>query len=122
MAASSPDWRRRWPSARGVAFVTTRGPEREFLALARVESFEIGGRTFTIVGGVAVDEAFLARLARDRAIVVSLRYPGGRRCPTVAGRHAGTRRDDSAVGELQLPVIRSRSRPAGRGRAGTARR
>ena len=38
----------------------------------------IGGRTFTIVGGVAVDEAFLARLARDRAIVVSLRYPGAR--------------------------------------------
>ena len=63
-------------SARGVAFVTTRGAEREFLALARAESFCIGGRTFTLVGGVAVDEAFLARLARDRAIVVSLRYPG----------------------------------------------
>ncbi len=43
---------------RGVAFVTTRGPEREFLALARAESFVLGGRTFTIVGGVAVDEAF----------------------------------------------------------------
>ena len=63
-------------SARGVALVTTRGAEREFLALARAESFVISGRTFTIVGGVAVDEAFLARLARDRAIAVSLRYPG----------------------------------------------
>ena len=78
MAASSLDWRRPCSGARGVAFVTTRGAEREFLALARVEPFVIGGRTFTIVGGVAVDEAFLARLARDRAIVVSLRYPGAR--------------------------------------------
>jgi signal transduction histidine kinase len=91
-------------SARGVAFVTTRGAEREFLTLARAESLVIGGRTFTIVGGVAVDEAFLARLARDRAIVVSLRYPGGQRLtvprmPDTPG--------DSAVGELQVPVIRT---------------
>jgi signal transduction histidine kinase len=88
----------------GVAFVTTRGAEREFLALARAESLVIGGRTFTIVGGVAVDEAFLARLARDRAIVVSLRYPGGQlltvpRKPDTPG--------DAAVGELQVPVIRT---------------
>jgi signal transduction histidine kinase len=91
-------------SARGVAFVTTRGAEREFLALARAESLVIGGRTFTIVGGVAVDEAFLARLARDRAIVVSLRYPGGQ--PLTVPRKPDTT-DDSAVGELQLPVIRT---------------
>jgi signal transduction histidine kinase len=91
-------------SARGVAFVTTRGAEREFLALARVESLVIGGRTFTIVGGVAVDEAFLARLARDRAIVVSLSYPGGELL-TVPRKPDAT--DDSAVGELQVPVIRT---------------
>jgi signal transduction histidine kinase len=91
-------------SARGVAFVTTRGAEREFLALARAESLVIGGRTFTIVGGVAVDNAFLARLARDRAIVVSLRYPGGE-LSTVPRKPDMT--DDSAVGELQLPVIRT---------------
>ncbi len=60
---------------RGVALVTARGPEREFLALARAEPFVISGREFTIVGGLAVDEAFLARLARDRASAVSLRYP-----------------------------------------------
>src|SRR5262245_52933981 len=61
----------------GVVFLTTRGPEREFLSLVRGEPFSIGGRSFTLVGGVAVDEPFLARLARDRAIVVSLLYPGG---------------------------------------------
>jgi len=91
-------------SARGVTFVTTRGADREFLALARAESLVIGGRTFTIVGGVAVDNAFLARLARDRAIVVSLRYPGGE-LSTVPRKLDTT--DDSAAGELQLPVIRT---------------
>ena len=90
-------------SARGVALVTSRGAERDFLALARAESFQISGRTFSIVGGVAVDEAFLARLARDRAIVVSLRYPGAE--ALTIPRQLETS-GDSAVGELQLPVIR----------------
>src|SRR5687768_1275321 len=80
----------------GVALVTTRGAEREFLALARAESFLISGRTFTIVGGVAVDDAFLARLARDPAIVVSLRGPGVE-LSTAPGRSDTP--DDSAVGE-----------------------
>ena len=90
--------------ARGVALVATRSPDREFLALARGESFVISGRPFTIVGGVAVDEAFLARLARDRAIAVSLRYPGGG-LSSVAQQQPPT--TDSAVGELQVPLIRS---------------
>lgn len=91
-------------SAGSVALVTTRGAEREFLALARAQSLVIAGRTFTIVGGVAVDNAFLARLTRDRAIVVSLRYPGGEL--STAPRMRDTTYD-SAVGELQLPVIRT---------------
>lgn len=91
-------------NARGVAFITTRGPEREFLALARAESLVMGERTFTIIGGVAVNEAFLARLARDPAIVVSLRYPGGELSTRPRTSEAT---EDSAVGELQLPVIRT---------------
>jgi two-component system, NtrC family, nitrogen regulation sensor histidine kinase NtrY len=90
--------------ARAVALVATRSPDREFLALARGESFVISGRPFTIVGGVAVDEAFLARLARDRAIVVSLRYPGGGLSALAQQQPPTT---DSAVGELQLPLIQS---------------
>jgi two-component system, NtrC family, nitrogen regulation sensor histidine kinase NtrY len=89
--------------ADGVAFVVTRSPEREFLALARVESFAIADRMFTIVGGAAVDEAFLGRLARDRAIVVSLRYPSGTLSTAAQAPDATT---DSAVGALQVPVIR----------------
>jgi signal transduction histidine kinase len=101
----------------GVAFVTARGAEREFLALARARSFEIGGRPFTLVGGITVDEAFLARLARDRAIVVSLIYPGGEvstvRLPSTVRLKpdtTGTTRETmnpAAVGELQVPLIKT---------------
>jgi signal transduction histidine kinase len=86
-----------------IAFVTTRGAEREFLALARAKPFIIGGRTFTIVGGVTVDEPFLARLSRDRAIAVSLRYPGGELSTGPLKAHA---KDDAVVGNLQVPMIR----------------
>jgi signal transduction histidine kinase len=89
--------------AGGVAFVSTRSPEREFLALARVEPFSIADRMFIIVGGVAVDDAFLGRLARDPAIVVSLRYAGVT-LSTAAPAPDAT--DDAAVGKVQVPVIR----------------
>ena len=90
----------------GVALVTARGPEREFLALARARSFEIGGRAFALVGGIVVDQAFLARLARDRAIVVSLIYPGGE-LTTVKAPDATSETMRPAVGELQVPLITS---------------
>jgi signal transduction histidine kinase len=91
----------------GVALVTMRGAEREFLALARARPFALGGRMFTLVGGIVVDEAFLGRLARDRAIVVSLIYPGGE-LSTVRPKTDTT--DTSyrpAVGEFQVPVIKT---------------
>jgi signal transduction histidine kinase len=91
-------------AARDVALVVTRGPEREFLALARAQPFVVSGRPFTIVGGTAVDQPFLARLARDRAIVVTLSYPGGE-LSTAAGTYEST--TDSISGDLEVPVIRS---------------
>jgi len=94
--------------ARGVALVTVRGAEQEFLALARVQTFAIGERRFALVGGVTIDEAFLARLARDRAIVVSLYNPGAE--PLTLPRAPAAARD-SVVGALQLPVIRAGSGP-----------
>jgi len=98
-----------------VAFVTARAAEREFLALARARSFALGGRMFTLVGGITVDEGFLARLARDRAIVVSVIYPGGElttvRAPST---RLGPGKPDAtsetmrpAVGELQVPLIKA---------------
>ena len=91
-------------NARGAAFVTARAPEREFLTLARARSLHIAGRPFTIVGGVTVDEAFLARLARDGAIVVSLTWPEG---DLSTGRPEVTATRDAAIGEHTVPLIRS---------------
>jgi hypothetical protein len=68
---------------RGVALVKTRGPDREFLALARAEPIEMSGRAFTIIGGVVVDEAWLERLSGDRGLTA------------LSGRHVVDReRDD----------------------------
>ena len=88
---------------RDIAFVTARSAEGEFLALARVEPVMLSGRTFTIVGGTAVDRDFLARLARDRSIVVSLTYPRGRLSTTELRPDAA----DSAVRHLEVPLIKS---------------
>ncbi len=57
---------------KGIALVRARTAEAPFLALARVDSFRLGGRPFTLVGGVTVDSAFLAHLAPDSNLVVSL--------------------------------------------------
>ena len=91
-------------AAPGPAFVLGRVPEREFLALARAHPFSIADRTFSLVGGEVVDDAFLTRLARDRSIRVTLQYPGGLLSTDAASR-ATTR--DSAIGRLRVPVIRS---------------
>jgi signal transduction histidine kinase len=103
----------------GDGRILSSGPDRDALALARSESFSIGDQTFTLTGGVAVDAAFLARLARDRAIVVSLRYPGGEMstvrlepdttADTTDVRLKPDTTDDAAVGELQVPLIRTRA-------------
>ena len=90
-------------SAGDVALVAARSPEGEFPAVARARTFVLSGRSFTLVGGVAVDEAFLARLARDRAIIVSMNYPGGD-LSTAHGKPATT--EESVIGELRLPLIR----------------
>src|SRR2546426_5792220 len=93
----------------GPVLLTTRTPAGDFLSLARSESFRIGGRTFTLVGGVAVDKAFLARLARDRAITVSLLYLGGGLSSDPAEETASTETGhaDAAVGAFHVPVIRT---------------
>ena len=96
----------------GLAFLTTHAPDREpFLSLARGESVSIGGRIFTLVGGVAVDEAFLTRLARDPSIVVSLHYPGGGLSSGPDRQETGAsspeaEHADAKNGELQLSLIR----------------
>ncbi|HEY5939318.1 MAG TPA: HAMP domain-containing sensor histidine kinase [Gemmatimonadales bacterium] len=58
-----------------LALVRTRTPETPLLALARVDSFRVGGRRFTVVGGVAA-EPRLDRLVREQDLSVDLVYPG----------------------------------------------
>jgi signal transduction histidine kinase len=93
-------------SAGDVALIAARSPGGEFPALARARTFLVSGRSFTLVGGAAVDESFLARLARDRAIIVSLNYPGGD-LSTANAKPVTT--GESAVGELHLPLIRGKT-------------
>ena len=84
--------------------IISSGSDRDLLALGRRDSFMVGDQTFTLIGGSAVDRAFLARLARDPAIVVSLRYPSGEMS---SGKPDETA--DAAVGELDVPLIQSRA-------------
>ncbi len=59
----------------GMALVEARTAEGPFVALARLDSLPLGDRRFTLVGGVAVDSAFLSRLVPDSAFTVSLDLP-----------------------------------------------
>jgi len=65
----------------GTALVQARAPDAPFLALARVDSFQMANRKFTIVAGVKVGERFLARMARGEELQVALIYPGGMLSP-----------------------------------------
>jgi signal transduction histidine kinase len=96
--------------------IISSGSDRDLLALGTRDSFMVADQTFTLIGGIAVDRAFLERLARDPAIVVSLQYPGGEmssvRLPSTSlgpGKPDTTSEDDAALGELKVPLIRSRA-------------
>ncbi len=59
-----------------TALVRARTAEVPFLALARVDSVRLGGRAFTLVGGIAVDSSFLAHLTPDPELMVAVAFPG----------------------------------------------
>jgi signal transduction histidine kinase len=59
-----------------VAVVRMRTAETELLALARLDSLRVAGRRFTLVGGVAVEPARLARADSGAGLAVSLLVPG----------------------------------------------
>lgn len=61
---------------RDGALVNARTPDGPRLVLARVDSTRVGGRRITLVGGIAVDSAFLGRLRTDSTLPVSLALPG----------------------------------------------
>jgi signal transduction histidine kinase len=92
------------------ALVSARAPDAPFIALAGIDSFQMGGRRFTIVAGVKVDRHFLARLARGDELTVSLIYPGGLLSSSVDETTTATdpspdSDDDMIVRELRIPFV-----------------
>lgn len=90
-----PDLPRLLDRAAAAALVQVRAPDDPFLVLARVDSLWMGGRLFTIVGGVKVGDAFLAGLARDEDLNVTLEIPG----------EASATDRTGVVGELGVPFV-----------------
>jgi signal transduction histidine kinase len=83
-----------------MALVTARTAEGPFVALARLDSLPLGDRRFTVVGGIAVDTGFLARLAPDSAFTVTLELPHD----TISSRVRDTTRAGAADVVSALPV------------------
>lgn len=64
------------PSYTAAALVRAPTAEGQLLALVRADSMRLAGRRFALVGGVAVDSAFLSRLARDSGLAAAIVLPG----------------------------------------------
>ena len=79
-----------------LTLVRTRTPEGPLVVLARVDSFRVGGRPFSLVGGIEAERRLLGRLAREGDLVVRLAYPGVEQ-PTAAGARV--------VREIPLPYL-----------------
>lgn len=87
----------------GSVLVRARTAEGSLLALARARAFEMGGRPFALAGGVAVDRAFLERLARGErtgGIAVALVAPEAEPGAGSTARDAG-----AMTSELPLPWL-----------------
>jgi signal transduction histidine kinase len=89
-----------------VAIVEVRAPDAPFIALARMDSLSIGGRKFSIIGGVKVDEDFFGRLSTIDDLSVRMVFPGGKEDQIVRkqdeiSREAGevAREKENIVGE-----------------------
>jgi signal transduction histidine kinase len=83
------------PPIHAATLVNAAAAEGPFLALVTSDSFSISGKSFRLVGGAAVDSAFLARLRRDPELGVQLVPPDSVVADT--GR--------LVVGEIVLPYV-----------------
>jgi signal transduction histidine kinase len=82
-----------------VTLVKARAPDAPFVALAAIDSVEMGGRTFTLIAGTRASDRFLASLARGDEMTVSLVYPGG---PAVPAGEPG-----AVMRALDVPLVDS---------------
>ncbi len=79
-----------------LTLVRTRTAEAPLLALARIDSLRVGGRRFTLVGGVEAEDRLLGLPALDRDLGIALAYPGAEPVGPSRAR---------VVRELPLPYI-----------------
>lgn len=96
--------------ADGAALLRAAAPSGPFLVLARTASVRIGGRPLVLVGGVAVDSAFLARLVPGREVGLELSVPGFDPVAVRAGE-AG----DRIAETISLPYVAAGSAPPAAG-------
>ena len=81
----------------GIALIRARTPEAPMLAIARVDSVRLPGRRLTLVGGIAIDSAYLAGLTPDSELAVAVRLPTDS-VPEAAS-------PDAVVSEVSLPFV-----------------
>jgi signal transduction histidine kinase len=58
------------------ALVEVRTPDGDMIVLAMTDGFSIGGKHFTITGGVEIESRFMSGLEREPSLSVSLILPG----------------------------------------------
>ncbi|HEX5385538.1 MAG TPA: HAMP domain-containing sensor histidine kinase [Gemmatimonadales bacterium] len=79
-----------------VVLVRARTADAPVLALARVDSVRIGGRAFSLVGGLPLDSAGLARLGAEGDLAVRLVLPDADSAALRTGR---------TVADLPIPFV-----------------
>jgi signal transduction histidine kinase len=79
-----------------MVLIRARTPEAALLILARVDSFRLGGKRFTITGGTAAERWLRGGITRDPDVAVELMYPGVQP-PSSPGRRV--------LREVQLPYV-----------------
>jgi len=72
---------------RGIVLASVRLPAGAFTALVQVDSFQMGGKRFFLVGGQPMDEPFLRRLVPTDAMQIALRLPSGMRYTSSEKEH-----------------------------------
>jgi signal transduction histidine kinase len=90
-----------------LALMRASGPEQDLLALVRDAPVRVGDRTLTLVGGVIVNQTFLARLAGDPQVVITLRDADTTLTSATESGAAGVNVAPSAtpaVAEIRLPA------------------
>lgn len=89
----------------GVTLIRAATAEGPFLVIARPDTVHVAGQAFDLVGGIAADSGYLARLAPDPDFGVAVRVPSD---STAASSSDSTAR---VVGELSLPYVNAVDEP-----------